>query len=253
MTAVGRWLPPAALALLLAGCAGGPGADVDSQEVAEANADLGIEYLRNGDEPRAIRTLEKALRHDSGHVDAHWALAIAYARQDQPDAADRHYRRALDQKPRPEIRNSYGVFLCQQGRAREAVEHFQRVADDPKYPGPADALANAGQCLARAGEDEDAERYFRRALERNPQHRPTLAALARRNLEAGESLRARGFFQRLEATESPETPLDDEWLLLGARIEAARGDREAATAYLERYNERNPDDRRTLDQLEDDA
>lgn len=245
----GGWL--LAAVLVVTGCAGGP--DSDPKEVAEANADLGIEYLRNGDVARAIETLEKALRHDSRHVDAHWALAIAYARANEPGEADDHYRRAVDLQGRPEILNSYGVFLCQQGRIDEAVDYFQRVAEDPQYPGRADALANAGLCLARAGEQARAEQYFRRALERNAKHRPTLAALARQSLEQGDNLRARGFFQRLEATESPETPLADEWLLLGARIEAALGDRETAEAYLERYNDRNPGDRRTLDQLDNDT
>lgn len=240
-------------ALALAGCAAGPDSGVDPEQAAEVNADLGIDYLRNGDETRAIRKLEKALEYDDRHVDAHWALAIAYDRVNEPDGADRHYRRALDLKERPEIRNSYGAFLCRRDRVEKGVEYLERAADDPRYPGRADALANAGLCLERAGEDGRAEDYFRRALERNEQHRPTLAALARRYLAAGDALRARGFFQRLAATEGPQTPLADEWLLLGARIEMALDDRETAAAYLQRYNERNPHDRRTLDRLDGDA
>lgn len=247
------WASLVLAAVLAAGCAGTPDSVPDPERAAAANADLGIEYLRNGDEVRAIRTLEKALDYDPRHVDAHWALAIAHARLNENDAADRHYRRALDLQSRPEIRNGYGVFLCRTGRVDEALAQFKDAADDPQYPDAADALANAGLCLARAGESERADGYFRRALERNPRHRPTLAALAEQSLERGDNLRARGFFQRLEDTAGPQTPLADEWLLLGARIESALGEREAAEAYLQRYNDRNPGDRRALDQLDDDA
>lgn len=247
----GVWLLTALL--LVTGCAGGPGTSLDRERAAAANADLGIEYLRNGDNVRAVRKLEKALEYDSRHVNAHWALAIAHERLNEPEAADRHYRRAIDIQERPEILNSYGVFLCQRDRPEAALERFERAVSDPSYPAPADALANAGLCLARVGDREGAESYFRRALERNAQHRPTLAAMARASLERGDHLKARGFFQRLEATAGPRTPLVDEWLLLGARIETALGDRSAASAYLERYNDRNPGAPRTLDELDDDT
>lgn len=238
-----------AAAVLLAGCAGGP----EPAGAAAANADLGMEYLRNGDEVEAIRWLEKALEYEPRHVDAHWALGIAHDRLNEPEAADRHYRRAIGIQDRPEILNGYGVFLCRQGRTDEALKYFQRAVDDPRYPGPADALTNAGLCLARAGDQDRAERYFRRALRHDERHRPALAALARQSLERGDALRARGFFQRLGATATSETPLTDDWLLLGARIETALGDRTAASAYLQRYNERNPEDRRRLDNLDRDS
>jgi type IV pilus assembly protein PilF len=248
-----HWLRLLVMTLVLAGCAGGSGSGLDPRRAAEANTDLGIDYLRNGHYMQAIEKLEKALEYDSRQVDAHWALAVAYQRINEPGAADRHYQRALDLKERPEILNSYGVFHCQQERVQEGLEYLDRAANDSRYPGQADALANAGLCLDRAGQQDRAEEYFRRALERDDRHRPTLAALARRSLEQGDNLRARGFFQRLDATESAQTPLADEWLLLGARIESALGDRETAAAYLQRYNERNPNDSRTLERLDEGA
>lgn len=246
-----HWLRLSAMILILAGCAGGSG--LDPRRAAEANTDLGIDYLRNGHDMQAIEKLEKALEYDPMQVDAHWAIAVAYQRIGEPGAADRHYQRALDLKERPEILNSYGVFLCQREQIQEGLEYLERAANDSRYPGQADALANAGLCLDRAGQAARAEEYFRRALERDERHRPTLAALARRNLERGDNLRARGFLQRLEATESAQAPLLDEWLLLGARIELALDDRETAAAYLQRYNERNPQDPRTLERLDEGA
>lgn len=239
--------------LVAAGCAGGPEPVPNPGRAAAANTGLGVDLLRDGKEAQAIKQLEKALEYDPRHVEAHWALGIAHDRLNEPEAADRHYRRAIDIQDRPEILNSYGVFLCREGRTGEALNYFERAAEDPRYPGPADALANAGRCLARVGETDRADRYFRRALARDERHRPSLAALARQSLERDDALRARGFFQRLEATASPQTPLADEWLLLGARIEAALGDRTAASAYLQRYNERNPEERRTLDELDRDT
>lgn len=238
----------AAAALMLAGCAGGPAPNPG--RAAAANADLGIEYLRDGKETEAIERLEKALEYDSRNVDARWALAIAYSRLNENREADRHYRQAIDVQDRPEIRNSYAVFLCQQGRVEEALSNFEHAADDPRYPEPAAVLTNAGLCLDRAGDRDRAEDYFRRALALDEGHRPTLAALARHRLEGGDALNARGLFQRLEAVTTAQTPLADDWLLLGARIELALGNETVAAAYLQRYNQRNPEEPRTLEDLE---
>lgn len=248
-----HWLRLSAVTLILAGCAAGSGSGLDPHEAAQANTDLGIDYLRNGNYTQAVEKLEKALEYDPRIVDAHWALAVAYQRINEPAGAERHYQRALDLKDRPEIANSYGVFLCEQDRVEEGLKYLDRAANDSRYPGQTDALANAGVCLDRVGKYDRADKYFDRALEQNAQHRPTLAALARRSLKQGDNLRARGFFQRLEATESAQTPLADDWLLLGARIEVALGDRESASRYLQRYNERNPSDQRTLERLGDGA
>lgn len=250
MSTVIRGILPLAAVFALAACAGGPEPVPDPDRAAAANAELGVRYLRDGNEAEAVKRLEKALEYDSRHVDAHWALGIAYDRLNEPEAADRHYRRAIDIQDRPEILNSYGVFLCRRERVEDALDYFERAVDDPGYPGPADALANAGLCLDRVGQPDRAERYFRRALARNERHRPSLAGLAEQRLEEGDALHARGFFQRLQAASGPDRPLTDDWLLLGARIETVLGDREAAAAYLQRYNERNPGDQRTLDDLE---
>lgn len=245
----GLWL--AVAASMLAGCAGGPAPN--PERAAAANADLGIEYLRDGKETEAIERLEKALEYDSRNIDARWALAIAYSRLNENREADRHYRRAIDARDRPDIRNSYAVFLCRQGRVEDALSNFEQAASDPRYPEPAAVLTNAGLCLDRAGERDRAENYFRRALALDERHRPTLAALARHRLEGGDALNARGLFQRLEAATTAQTPLADDWLLLGARIELALENETAAAEYLQRYNERNPEDPRTLEGLERDA
>lgn len=248
MNIVTRGFCALTVALVLAGCAGGPGTNPD--RAAAANADLGIGYLREGEETKAIDSLEKALEYDSRHVEARWALAIAYSRLGENEEADRHYRRVLDIRDRPDIRNSYGAFLCRQGRVDDALSNFEHAADDPRYPEPAAILTNAGLCLDRAGDRDRAENYYRRALTLDERHRPTLAAFARHRLENGDALNARGLFQRLEAATTAQSPLTDDWLLLGARIEKALGNAAAATAYLERYNERNPKDPRTLEDLE---
>lgn len=239
------WLVPAlVLCLALGACAGGPDEPLDEQRAADANAALGIDYMRKGNYERALSRLRRALSYDDRHVDANWALALTYGRLQEYDKADVHFRRALDGSPSAPILNSYGAFLCERGRIDDAVRYFRRAADNPRYASPADALANAGLCLTRAGRDSEGEDYFRRALEKDPEHASALERLARLEFAHGDHLRARAFLQRRAAV----GPLDGELLLLAARNELALGDRREAALYLRRYNAAESRNM-TLDQL----
>lgn len=240
-----RFVPALVLCLALGACAGGPDEHLDEQRAADANAALGIDYMRKGNYEQALSRLRRALSYDDEHVDANWALALTYGRLQEYDKADTHFRRALDVSPSPPILNSYGAFLCERGRVEDAVRYFDRAADNPRYASPADALANAGLCLVRTGREAEGEDYFRRALEHDPEHAAALERMARLEFGRGDHLGARAFLQR----RADAGPLDRELLLLAARNELALGDRDEARRYLRRYNADESGAPVTLEQL----
>ncbi|MDT0619150.1 type IV pilus biogenesis/stability protein PilW [Salinisphaera sp. P385] len=245
----------AAVALLLGlglaggGCATGPNADADAAQAADANADLGIDYLRKSRNEQALDKLKRALSFEPDHVRANWGLGIVYARLESFDRADTHFQRALASTDSPAILNSYGAFLCDRGRVDEAISRFDRAAKHPEYTTPAVALSNAGICLARAGRDGDAESFLRRALDADPAYGAALAQMARLTFRRGDHMSARAFVQRREGV----AELPAELLLLAARNELAMGERGAAQRYLRRYNDAAPDEERTMDQLTDES
>ena len=73
-----------------------------------------------------------------------------------------------------------------------------------------------------------------------------LTGMSRLQFEQGDFLRARAFNERADGV----AQLDADQLLLAARIELALGDRDAAAAYLERHNAREPSATLSLRQLE---
>lgn len=230
---------------LLAACAADPAGQVDAQAAADANANLGIDYMRKGHNDLALERLQRALSYQPGHVRANWALAIVYARLQETTLADRHFQRAIAERPAPEILNSYGAFLCQRGQTEEAVELFVQAAGNPRYTNAADALANAGVCMARAGNADAAEQYLRRALALDAQQAQALGWMARLLVARGDHLGARAFLQRLDAVAA----LQGDLLLLAARNEIGLNDRGEARAYLRRYNLAREGQIMTMDQL----
>lgn len=231
--------------LAVSACVTTGGGDVDAARAADANAALGISYLRDGHYQLAAEKFRQALSYQQDHANAHWGLALVYKHWGEPDRAQAHFLRALDAAPRPEIQNSYGVFLCEQGRTEQAVEYFQRAASHPGYTGAASALANAGICLRRAGQRRRAAEFLQRALAREPENKAALAAMARLRYGSGRHFNARAFFQRLDAVQG----LNGRLLLLAARNELALGHREQARRYLSRYNQAHRETQWTLDEL----
>lgn len=234
------------LATMLGACV--HGSAVNSGRAADANAALGISYLRKGELKPALKKLHRALSYDPDHVKANWGLALAFARLNEPHKAAMHFERALDGSNNPRIRNSYGAFLCGQGHVDKAIEYFQRAVASPRYTRPEYALANAGICLRRAGQVDRAARFLQRALKKDPDYAPALAAMARLQYARADHFNARAYFQRLDAVEQ----LKGRLLLLAARNELALGERAQAYRYMQRYNQAHPNAHWTLESLSTD-
>lgn len=233
-------LPPALLVLAACTTTEGtvrPGVEPDLKEAARINTQLGIEYLRKGEDGLALEKLQKALEQDDDQAMAHSVIAFLYQRRAEYELADRHYRKSLSRNDEdPNTLNNYGAFLCARGEWRRAEKMFLEATDIRSNTAPEDAWANAGTCL-RAREPKRAEQYLREALKINPRHPNALAQMAELTYEKKDYLRARAFLQRYQAVarNTPQT------LLLAARTERALGDLQSARAYEMRLRKEYPE------------
>jgi type IV pilus assembly protein PilF len=228
-------------AALLAGCTSTSDApEVSEKDAARFNVQLGMNYMQRGDLEAAREKLERAVKQDPSLPAAHAALGILYERAGDVPRAHDHLRRATRLTPDdPSLLNNYGGFLCRQGEFKEGIRHFEMAAGNAFYRSPEVALANAGVCARRIPDPEQAENFFRRALDVNRNHAEALLQLADLSHETGRAMQARAFLQRYEAV-GPVTPYS---LELGQRIETAAGDWRAADDYANRLRKEFPDSR----------
>ncbi|MDP3856454.1 MAG: type IV pilus biogenesis/stability protein PilW [Stagnimonas sp.] len=230
--------------LLLAGCVteypkGEQPNEPNLREASRANTQLGIEYARQGNFELALTKLKRAIDQDSSYGQAHGAIALLYARQGDAAKAESHYRRALALDADDSLtRSNFAVFLCGRGEVREGEDLLLEAARDRRFATPEAAWTNAGVCVRRQ-DPAKAERYFREALNANPNYAAALLEMADLAAQNQDWLRVRAFLQRRDRL----TPATAQSLLLGIKAERALGDEEAAATLERRLRSEFPETR----------
>jgi len=207
-------------------------------EVAEANLNVAVEYMRRGDYEGALERLDRAREADPKQSAIYSVYGLVYQRTGDLEKAEKNFRRSLElEGDRPENLNNYGQFLCQQGRADEAEKLFLKAAKDPFYRTPETALTNAGLCAQRGGDIARATGFFNDALKANP--RAPAALLALSEIEFGQDRfpEAHKLFASYLKV-APQTPRS---LWLGIRIADKLGDKDAEASYSMLLRNKYPD------------
>ena len=239
----------AAAIILLTACAGPEtktGSD-GQNDPAVANANLGLAYMERGEYQVALDKLKKALEINPDLPQAHHYIAMVYQKLGNVGDAEKHFERAVSLDGSDSaLQNNYGIFLCRQGRYKEALRHFRRSFDDDNYSAKDQAYENAGLCALRIPDNDQAERYFRQSLQINPKRPESLYQMALLELSTGHYLQARAFLQRLHDA-SPYTPQS---LMLGIKVERKLGDQHAVDQYTERLRRDFPQAEETKQLLE---
>jgi type IV pilus assembly protein PilF len=216
--------------------AGASGA-ADARTRARARTDLAAGYYRSGQLAIALEEARRALAIDPGHAETYGLLGLIYMDMNERRDAEDSFQKAMRLEPaNSELANNYGWFLCQTGRERESIAHFDRALRDPLYPTPARAAQNAGSCLLRVKDYVNAERYLRRSFELDASNPATKYLLSRAYLANGQVDRA-SFYYNLLARSVQSTP---ETLWLGLRIARRNGDLRTETQLANELRERFP-------------
>lgn len=126
------------------------------------------------------------------------ALARLSERRGQPEAAERMYRKLLDEEPdNPVPYHRLAVMNARQGRFDEANKLFE----DALRLAPRDArlLSDVGYCYYLQQRMEEAEKYLRQAHELAPSDRSTCNNLAMLLGEQGKYQEALAMFRRVNS------------------------------------------------------
>lgn len=230
------------LAGVLVGCATAP-EQVNQGASAAQRAGLRLQlasaYYEQGQFDVALQEANQAIALAPALPQAHGMRALVYAGLRKPLLAEQDFLYALRLAPHnPELSNNYGQFLCQAGRAAQAMDYFEAALQDASYGSPDKALLNAGLCSLTLGDDRRAGAYFMRALALAPNDAVAHAGLARMYYRQQDYRQAALHLERLAAAGTMESqPADVLWLGIKVQHKLGNTDAEAGlAAYLRRHH-----------------
>lgn len=236
-------LPGAAFAAALAfalGCAHTEEPKNDRAAQVSAHYDLGVDYLRSGNPPLAVRELQAALAIDPAQPRVHHALAEAYRITGRFGDAEAHLLRALALNPGFQgARLSLSALYIQMDRYEDSIRQSQPLTDDPTFPAPWRALTNLGWAQFKLGRVAEARASLGQALAMRRDYWPALLNLGILESAAGRRAEAiESFSKVLETKPGPSAEAETNYRM--AEIYVSLGDRERALEHLSTVIERQP-------------
>ena len=185
-----------ALFISLSACTG---TAVKEHQASEYNSELGIRYLQQGRLKLADEKLRKALAQNPNSAQANHYFALLQQQLGSNNQANSYFQKAIKITPNdPELRNNYGSFLCKTNKPQAAVAQFLKAINNPLYSTPEFAYTNAGICLRKASNTNDAqaEKYFLLALKKKISFPSALLELAKLYKDQGNIHKSQEFMAR---------------------------------------------------------
>lgn len=209
---------------------------------ARLHTELGASYYARGQYAVALQELRIALDSDKAYAPAYSILGLVHAELREDAQAEASFKRSIELSPNySEAHNNYGLFLCQRGRVQDALQRFETALNNPLYPTPEKALANAGNCALEGKELDRAELFFVRALKRSPNQSTALLGMAETHYRQGRWLAARTVLRQFSAQFADIADIGAQALWLGVRAERRLGDRDAEANYGSQLRRRYPE------------
>jgi tetratricopeptide (TPR) repeat protein len=141
----------------------------------QAHTNLGLYHLNRKDYDTALREFDDVLRLNPASAKALFNRGLTLARQGRPNDAIESYQRGLVLRPNdPTALAHAGELLAGKGRYPEAESSYRRAVALAPHP---DLFNSLGIALAEQGRLDDAIGAFREALARDPRHEDARANL----------------------------------------------------------------------------
>jgi len=171
----------------------------------QARLQEGVRLAERGDTAGAIAAHEAALTIDPSIAQAHANLISLYAKQQNWDKAEEHYRAVVALGVNlADAHYDHGVMLGMQDKWPEAAEAYrQAIAVNPRH---ARAYNNLGQALERVQDVAGAADAYRHAVDNQPSFRVARFNLGRMLIARGNYAEAVRELETLTQPRDAETP-----------------------------------------------
>jgi type IV pilus biogenesis/stability protein PilW len=171
------WILSIVLTISLLSC----GASMEKKRAqAKATRELGEAYMRQGSYTEALKEMLKAENLNPGDHLIQNDLGLIYMSKFRYDLAEKHFKKAMAIKPdyAAAINNLGTVYLAQKDW-HAAIKTFKSLEGNLLYATPHYPLSNLGVAYYNLGDYHNAERYYLRSLDLEPNFPYALRGLGR--------------------------------------------------------------------------
>ncbi len=139
---------------------------------------VALTHYRKHDFALALKDYRVLIALDPNDAEAHFHLALIYARNRTWDRAEEHFGKAISLKSNAYwILQGYGHAKLADGQIEEAAQLLlQALAINPRH---SPTLTDLGRLYARQGDEVSAESYFKQAIDCDPNNAFAYSAYAR--------------------------------------------------------------------------
>lgn len=136
----------------------------DPQSRARVHTELAALYYQQGSMKTALDELANAIRIDPQYAPAYSMQGLVYMQLGEQSQANSNFQKAIALAPNdPDIRNNYGLFLCETRQYQQGIAQLDLAIANPLYNTPVRALVNASRCARDMGDATLANRYRQQA------------------------------------------------------------------------------------------
>ena len=165
---------------------------VELERRAEIRMQLATAYYSEGQYATALSELDQALHIGERKADVLGLRGLVLMQLGDVEAASKNLQQALQLEPdNPNLLNNMGWFLCETGQTNRALPLFDRAIASKVNQSPVKAMMNAGRCSMKLGRRTQAEDYFRRALQADPEQIGAHSSLGKLAFDAHDLKRAK--------------------------------------------------------------
>ena len=201
----------------------------NNDEMAATRISLGLGYLKMGNMAQAKQNLKKAKRFSPEMVQVYTAYAHYYETVGEHDLTIASFEKALSLKSDDaDTLNNYGVYLCRQDQTEAAEEQFLKAIAVPSYVLVAKSYENLSSCFLQKDNFVKAKIYLQKAVMHSPSNSSILFQMVRLHYAMGEFQQAKIHQQRFEKVTRRFTPQS---LALAFKVYWKLGQRRTAKNY----------------------
>ena len=207
------------------------------EERVDIHVKLGWSYLQRGQLEIAREELERALVLDADDSRANHIMAILQIQLKNAAGADAYFVRAVRGDPENiDVRNDYGVYLCDTSRREQGMQLFDEALASPLNRRREMTYVRAATCLMGGTDWTGAETYLRNALNIEPRYADALYLMAQLKYREQKYMSARAHLQRYFDSGA----LNSKSLLLAVQVERNLGAQDLESSYAKQLRLQYP-------------